>query len=107
MHAFPFQQNVYVHVMVLMYACLFVGNGLNIESHFGRISIKNTAIYNNKGNGIKTKLLDGKYYITDTDDTFCEYQFPEGQFPLLLTAIPFAGLNAYTSCYRVSCYMVM
>ena len=75
-----------------------------METHLGRVSITDSEISRNRGNGIKTKYLNGNFLVLNEDDTFCkEGSNPIGvsdYLPVILTAIPLDLPQPY--CTKVS-----
>ena len=58
-----------------------------MESHVGRVSLSNSNFYDNRGNGVKAKLLDGKFAIFNLRETYCQKPVGSGVqgFPQLIT----------------------
>ena len=78
------------------------GHGFVVETHLGRVSITDSFLEGNAGNGLKGKFLDGRYIITNYAYTFCNR--PTGGsnqlFPQLITGVPLE--YPYTSCQTVN-----
>ncbi len=71
-----------------------------VESHFGRVQIRDTDIIDNMGNGIKAKFLDGKWPFYE-GETFCEESNQYvNSYPHVVSGIP--TLPSDWSCTRVS-----
>lgn len=78
--------------------CIYLGHGVVIESHLGHVEIKNSDISDNYGNGVKTKFLNGRFYIFDDYMTFCLMANLEIQaFPQMIS-----GIASGSPCGRVS-----
>lgn len=75
------------------------GHGLAVETHLGRVEVKNSRVVDNYGNGIKAKFVDGHFIIIDETLTFCKMaNIAKQTFPQLITGIP----SFSTYCGRVS-----
>ena len=74
----------------------FIGHGFAVETHIGRVSVTNSAMSSNAGNGLKAKFLDGRFPILNSRQTFCELVLSTGaqRFPQLITGVP-AELGSY------------
>ena len=84
--------------MVTKVICVFLGHGLAVETHLGRVEVKKSEIVGNHGNGIKAKFLDGRFVIIDDLLTFCKMSNIRGQtFPQLIIGIP----SLSSPCTRV------
>ena len=79
--------NDFIGFKFLFFLFFITGHGFTVESHIGRISLSNSRFYDNRGNGVKAKLLDGKFAIVDLKRTFCERPGVDGRqaFPRLMT----------------------
>lgn len=82
-----------------LFIILLSGHGIVVESHIGRVSITDSLITDNYGNGVKAKFLDGKHAIFDESLTFCRNPDVGGaeRFPILISGIP----NDFPTCSKV------
>jgi hypothetical protein len=75
------------------------GHGLAVETHLGRVEVRDSRIVSNFGNGIKAKFIDGHFIIIDETLTFCRMaNIAKQTFPQLITGVP----SFSTYCERVS-----
>ena len=83
---------------------IFAGHGLSMETHIGRVEVKNCSISNNFGNGLRAKFVDGHFIVVDELLTFCRMaNIGKQTFPQMITGIP----TFSTSCERVRFYLVL
>ena len=66
------------------------GHGFAFETHVGRVSVTNSELSSNAGNGVKGKFLDGRFPIINDRQTFCELPSVGSaqRFPQLITGVP-------------------
>ena len=76
-----------------------------VETNLGRVSVTDSNIHNNAGNGIKAKFLDGRWPFFNKDRTFCTLpNLGAGLYPLIMVGIP-TEIRNY--CNRVSFVMLV
>ena len=67
-----------------------------METHLGRVSVLDSQITNNRGNGIKSKFLNGNFLVLNEDQTFCKRGSSNvgnpDYLPVIITAIPINNL---------------